>query len=165
MSPGPKKWLESCVSRFSTICAKNKVLKLKIDKVTVIRVYANAPFERPSPVGRTMGRTEHRRILNLVYPWVHHVLQLYVLQYTAVRPYPVADVCTAVYTAAISSPRYCVPGCTRRYGPYSSTYHLRYLPGSPRGSSSTSTAVEVRGCTRLYLGRYTRVPGTWYSST
>ena len=25
-------------SRFSTICAKNQVLKLKIDKVTVIRV-------------------------------------------------------------------------------------------------------------------------------
>jgi hypothetical protein len=38
MSPGPKKWLESCVSRFSTIYAKNQVLKLKIDKVTVIRV-------------------------------------------------------------------------------------------------------------------------------
>jgi hypothetical protein len=38
MSPGPKNRLESCVSRFSTICAKNLVLKLKIDKVTVIRV-------------------------------------------------------------------------------------------------------------------------------
>ena len=38
MSPGPKNGLESCVSRFSTICAKNQVLKLKIDKVTVIRV-------------------------------------------------------------------------------------------------------------------------------
>ena len=43
MSPGPKKWLESCVSRFSTICAKNQVLKLKIDKVTVIRV-TKCPF-------------------------------------------------------------------------------------------------------------------------
>jgi hypothetical protein len=37
LSPGPKNGLESCVSRFSTICAKNQVLKLKIDKVTVIR--------------------------------------------------------------------------------------------------------------------------------
>jgi hypothetical protein len=37
-SPGPKNGLESCVSRFSTICAKNLVLKLKIDEVTVIRV-------------------------------------------------------------------------------------------------------------------------------
>jgi hypothetical protein len=43
MSPGPKKWLESCVSRFSTICAKNQVLKLKTDKVTVIRV-TKSPF-------------------------------------------------------------------------------------------------------------------------
>ena len=41
MSPGPKNGLESCVSRFSTICAKNQVLKLKIDKVTVIRVYGS----------------------------------------------------------------------------------------------------------------------------
>jgi hypothetical protein len=38
LSPEPKNGLESCVSRFSTICAKNLVLKLKIDKVTVIRV-------------------------------------------------------------------------------------------------------------------------------
>ena len=38
MSPGLKNGLESCVSRFSTICAKNLVLKIKIDKVTVIRV-------------------------------------------------------------------------------------------------------------------------------
>jgi hypothetical protein len=38
LSPaGPKNGVESCVSRFSTICAKNQVLKLKIDKVTVIR--------------------------------------------------------------------------------------------------------------------------------
>ena len=44
MSPGFKNGLESCVSRFSTICAKNQVLKLKIDKVTVICVYANPPF-------------------------------------------------------------------------------------------------------------------------
>ena len=43
MSPGPKNRLESCVSRFSTICAKNLVLKLKIDKVTVIRV-TKSPF-------------------------------------------------------------------------------------------------------------------------
>ena len=38
-----KNRLESCVSRFSTICAKNIVLKLKIDKVTVIRV-TKCPF-------------------------------------------------------------------------------------------------------------------------
>jgi hypothetical protein len=38
MSPGPKNRLESRVSRFSTICAKNLLLKLKIDKVTVNRV-------------------------------------------------------------------------------------------------------------------------------
>ena len=38
MSPGPKNRLESWVSRFSTICAKNQVLNLKIDKVTVIRI-------------------------------------------------------------------------------------------------------------------------------
>jgi hypothetical protein len=37
LSPGPKNGLERRVSRFSTICAKNQVLKLKIDKVTVIR--------------------------------------------------------------------------------------------------------------------------------
>ena len=42
--------LESCVSRFSTICAKNQVLKLKIDKVTVIRVTQFTPCGRPSPV-------------------------------------------------------------------------------------------------------------------
>jgi hypothetical protein len=38
MSPGLNNVLESCVSRFSTICAKNQQLKLKIDEVTVIRV-------------------------------------------------------------------------------------------------------------------------------
>ena len=38
MPPGLKNGLESCVSRFSTICAKNLALKLKIDEVTVIRV-------------------------------------------------------------------------------------------------------------------------------
>jgi hypothetical protein len=38
LSPGPKNGLESLVSRFSTICEKNHVLKLKIDEVTVIRV-------------------------------------------------------------------------------------------------------------------------------
>ena len=43
MSPDPKNRLESCVSRFSTICAKNLVLKLKIDKVTVILDF-NSPF-------------------------------------------------------------------------------------------------------------------------
>jgi hypothetical protein len=37
MSPGPKNGAERRVSRFSTICAKNQVLKINIDKVTVIR--------------------------------------------------------------------------------------------------------------------------------
>jgi hypothetical protein len=45
--------LESCVSRFSAICAKNLVLKIKIDKVTVIRVYLIPPFWRTSPVAHT----------------------------------------------------------------------------------------------------------------
>jgi hypothetical protein len=38
MSPRPKSVLERRTSRFSTVCAKNQVLKLNIDKVTVIRV-------------------------------------------------------------------------------------------------------------------------------
>jgi hypothetical protein len=38
LSPGPKNGLESCISRFSTICAKNQVLYLKIVNVTVLRV-------------------------------------------------------------------------------------------------------------------------------
>ena len=38
ISPGPKNGLERRVSRFSTACAKNQVLKYNIDKVTVIRV-------------------------------------------------------------------------------------------------------------------------------
>ena len=42
LSPGPKNDLERRVSRFSSICAKNQVLKLKIGKVRVIRVHANA---------------------------------------------------------------------------------------------------------------------------
>ena len=41
-SPGPKNDLERRVLRFSSICAKNQVLKLKIGKVRVIRVHANA---------------------------------------------------------------------------------------------------------------------------
>ena len=36
LSPGYKNGLERRPSRFSTICAKNQVLKLNIDKVTVI---------------------------------------------------------------------------------------------------------------------------------
>jgi hypothetical protein len=35
---GPKNGIERRVSRFSAICAKNQVLKLNINKVTVIRV-------------------------------------------------------------------------------------------------------------------------------
>ena len=50
MSPGPKNGLERRVPRFSTICAKNQVLKLKIDKVIVIRVHSNPPFWRTPPV-------------------------------------------------------------------------------------------------------------------
>ena len=37
-SPGLKNGLERCVSRFSTICAQNELLKLNTDKVTAIRV-------------------------------------------------------------------------------------------------------------------------------
>jgi hypothetical protein len=43
MSPGPKNGLERRPLRFSTICAKNQVLKLKIDKVTVI-LRRKSPF-------------------------------------------------------------------------------------------------------------------------
>ena len=40
---------------------ENFVLKIKIDKVTVIRVYLIPPFWRPSPVGTA--------VLNLVEPF------------------------------------------------------------------------------------------------
>jgi hypothetical protein len=42
LSPGPKNDLERRVPRFSSICAKNQVLKLRIGKVRVIRVHENA---------------------------------------------------------------------------------------------------------------------------
>jgi hypothetical protein len=54
LSPGPKINLERRVSRFSTICAKNYVLELKIDKVTVI-LRLNSPFWRFSPVQLYLG--------------------------------------------------------------------------------------------------------------
>ena len=49
--PRTKNRLESCVSRFSTICAKNLVLKLKMDKVTVIRA-TKSPFVAGLPCNR-----------------------------------------------------------------------------------------------------------------
>ena len=42
-----KNGLERRVSRFSTICAKNQVLKLYIDKVTVIRITQIPPLGDP----------------------------------------------------------------------------------------------------------------------
>jgi hypothetical protein len=48
LSPGTKNGLERRVSRFSTICAKNQVLKLKIDKVTVIRAKLTSKVFFPS---------------------------------------------------------------------------------------------------------------------
>jgi hypothetical protein len=62
MSPGPKNGIERRVSRFSTICAKNQVLKLKIDKVTVIRVHSNNHSWRHSLVNL---------VLNLVLYGLH----------------------------------------------------------------------------------------------
>jgi hypothetical protein len=64
-STGPENGLERRVSRFSTICAKNQVLKVKIDKVTVIRVTQITPFSeppcniRPHAPLRPMGRFPH----------------------------------------------------------------------------------------------------------
>jgi hypothetical protein len=48
LSPGPKSGLERRPLRFSTISAKNQVLKLKIDKVTVI-IDLNCPFVAALP--------------------------------------------------------------------------------------------------------------------
>ena len=50
MSPGPTNSFGRCVWRFSTICAKNQVLKLNMDRVTLISVHANSPFWLQDPV-------------------------------------------------------------------------------------------------------------------
>ena len=66
LSPGYKNGLERRPSRFSTICAKNQVLKLNIDKVTVIRVtliplHGNPPCSTAiRPYGRTKFSTLSR---------------------------------------------------------------------------------------------------------
>jgi hypothetical protein len=49
---GPKNGLERRPLRFSTICAKNQVLNLKIDKVTVI-LRSKSPLWTPSPCPST----------------------------------------------------------------------------------------------------------------
>jgi hypothetical protein len=54
--PKTKNGLERCVLRFSEICAKNQVLKLNIDKVTIISVHSNPPSWLPSPVQSTWVR-------------------------------------------------------------------------------------------------------------
>ena len=66
LSPGPKSGLERRPLRFSTICAKNQVLKLNIDKVTVI-LRLNFPFLAHPPC----KFSNHRRGLHVlcIYRW------------------------------------------------------------------------------------------------
>jgi hypothetical protein len=58
ISPGPKNGQERHPLRFSTICAKNQVLKLNINKVTTI-LRLNSPYWRPSPVVFPFYRDQH----------------------------------------------------------------------------------------------------------
>ena len=55
-SPGPKNGLERRPPRFSTICAKNQVLKLNIDKITVILRH-KSPFLVTPPVAQLCVHT------------------------------------------------------------------------------------------------------------